>query len=141
MNNALAVQEPKQRPRALSPSDSASLEEFSQDLGKGFRDSPASAQLLPFPKEAPEKLQLGSFSGGSDDKPPSGIQQVDSWHISTNKDNRGMHVTFQVCPEAFACGPVTGDGLHRHSGVQGEGCTSSQLAGIAASAARVFEAD
>lgn len=140
INNALAIQEPKERPRALFPSDSASLEEFSQDLSKGFRDSPASMHMLPDPKEVPEKLQLGSISGGSHDKPPSGIKQVDSWHISTDRDGRGMHVTFQVCPEPFACGPLSGARLQL-SQRSARGRMHKESACRNALAVRVFEAD
>ncbi len=66
-----------------------------QDTDKAFYDSPASTHMQPDPKEAPEKLKLGS-SGGSDDEPPVGLRAVDSWHMSANKDGRGMHVTFQA---------------------------------------------
>jgi len=66
-----------------------------QDTDKAFYDSPASAHMQPDPMEAPEKLKLGS-SGGSDDEPPMGLRAVDSWHMSANKDGRGMHVTFQA---------------------------------------------
>ena len=88
--------ESQQRARAFSPSDSASLEEnpaFAHDAAKSF---PASLQMQPDPKEAPEKLKLGSASGGSDDEPPAGIRPADSWHMSADKDGRGMHVTFQA---------------------------------------------
>lgn len=88
--------ESQQRPRGFSPSDSASLEEhpgFAQDASKA---SPASVHAQPDPKEAPERLKLGSASGGSDDDPPAKIRTADSWHISAEKDGRGMHVTFQA---------------------------------------------
>ena len=66
-----------------------------QDIDKAFYDSPASTHMQPDPKEAQEKLKVGS-SGGSDDEPPVGLRAVDSWHMSANKDGRGMHVTFQA---------------------------------------------
>ena len=66
-----------------------------QDTDKAFYDSPASTHMQPDSKETPEKLKLGS-SGGSDDEPPVGVKAVDSWHMSANKDGRGMHVTFQA---------------------------------------------
>ena len=88
--------ESQQRARGFSPSDSASLEEhpaFAQDTAKS---SPAVVPIQPDPKDVPEKLKLGSSSGGSDDEPPAGLRAADSWHISAEKDGRGMHVTFQA---------------------------------------------
>lgn len=90
------VHESQQRPRGFSPSDSASLEEhpaFAQDAAKA---APASVRMQPDLNEAPEKLKLGSASGGSDDEPPAGVRPADSWHMSADKDSRGMHVTFQA---------------------------------------------
>lgn len=88
--------ESQQRARGFSPSDSASLEEhpaFAQDTAKS---SPAAAPVQLDATEVPEKLKLGSSSGGSDDEPPAGLRAADSWHISAEKDGRGMHVTFQA---------------------------------------------
>ena len=88
--------ESQQRARGFSPSDSASLEEnpaFAQDTAKS---SPAIVPVQPDPEDVPEKLKLGSSSGGSDDEPPAGLRAAESWHISAEKDGRGMHVTFQA---------------------------------------------
>ena len=91
--------ESQQRARAFGPADSASLEEspaLTHDEWAPAKASPAPLQMQADPEEAPEKLKLGSASGGSDDEPPAGIRPADSWHMSADKDGRGMHVTFQA---------------------------------------------
>ncbi len=88
--------ESQQRPRGFSPSDSASLEEHPAFAPDAAKSSAAVDSIQPDPKDVPEKLKLGSSSGGSDDEPSAGLRAADSWHISAEKDGRGMHVTFQA---------------------------------------------